>query len=116
MKKISILVFQSNVNGIYNPEVNIIRTSKLKRIDFKNSIHKKYILNSFSGSRKIAGVLNRDRLNVQRGLVKRYRKEMNLKGLTLKRKINYPKNPVQKLPYLLRDLKVMVLIKYGSQT
>lgn len=52
----------------------------------ERKIWKKYILDPSSGSRRITGTLNRDGLNVQRGLLRRLMREMNLKGLTPKRK------------------------------
>ena len=74
--------------------------------ELRNSLRKKYIFDPSSGSRRITGALNREGWNVQRGLVRRIMRETNLKGLTPKRKVNYPKNPAHKLLYLLRDLKV----------
>ena len=41
---------------------------------YKNSICKKYILDPSLGDRRVTGALNRDGINVQRGLVRRLMK------------------------------------------
>lgn len=82
-------------------------TKEDKFYSLKEKIKEKYTLDPSSGSRRITAALNRDGINVQRGLIRRLMKTMNIQGLCPKKRLSIPDDSAHKFPYLLRDIEVI---------